>query len=53
MAAAIAEVRRLFLAYKPAPDAASQHFSRGALPVIDADFNRVRFLMKSLFNRYY
>lgn len=51
--AVVAEVRRLFLAYKPGPDAASQHFGKGAIPVTDADFNRVRFLMKSLFNRYY
>ncbi len=47
------EVRRMFLAYKPPVEASLQHFGHGATAVTDADYNRIRFLMKVVFNKMY
>jgi phosphonate transport system substrate-binding protein len=47
------EVRRMFLSYKPPADAVTQHFGKGATPTSDADYNRIRFLCKVLFNKMY
>ena len=51
-AAALAEVRRMFLSYK-ASASDGQRFGKGATAVTDSDFNRVRFLVKSLYNKMY
>lgn len=51
--AAAAELRRLFLSYKPTPDTVTYHFGTGATAVTDADYNRIRFLCKVLFNKMY
>ena len=47
------EVKRLFLSYKAPADAVSYHFGHGATPVTDADYNRIRFLMKVVFDKTY
>jgi phosphonate transport system substrate-binding protein len=47
------EVRKMFLSYKPAPDAVSFHFGHGATPVTDTDYNRIRFLLKVVFDKTY
>jgi phosphonate transport system substrate-binding protein len=48
-----AELRKLFLSYKPTPDTVTYHFGTGATAVTDADYNRIRFLCKVLFNKMY
>lgn len=48
-----AEIRQLFLGYKPSGDARSEHFGNGVISVTDADYNRIRFLCKVLFNKTY
>lgn len=48
-----AELRRLFLSYKPAPDTVTYHFGTGAASATDADYNFIRFLCKILFNKLY
>jgi ABC-type phosphate/phosphonate transport system substrate-binding protein len=45
------ELRRLFLSYDPAGD--SGRFSSGVTNVTNADYNRIRFLCKVLFNKMY
>jgi phosphonate transport system substrate-binding protein len=49
----VADVRRQFLSYKPASANAGERFSKGTVAVTDDDYNRVRFLVKSLFNKMY
>lgn len=46
-------VRALFVSYKPSAANESKHFGHGALAVTDADYNRIRFLCKVLFNKMY
>lgn len=48
-----AELTRMFLSYKAAPDAVKQHFGTGATAITDESFNRIRFLCKVLFNKTY
>lgn len=50
---AVSEVRKMFVSYKPAPGNASMRFGKGATAVTDADYNRIRFLCKVLFNMMY
>jgi phosphonate transport system substrate-binding protein len=47
------EVKRLFLSYKAPADAVSYHFGHGATAVNDADYNRIRFLLKVVFDKTY
>lgn len=47
------EVRRMFVSYKAAENAKGARFSKGATVVTDADYNRIRFLCKVLFNKMY
>jgi len=47
------EVRRLFLSYKAPADAVQYHFGHGATAVTDADYNRIRFLLKVVFDKTY
>jgi phosphonate transport system substrate-binding protein len=47
------EVQRMFLSYKAPADAALYHFGKGATAVTDADYNRIRFLLKVVFNKMY
>lgn len=47
------EVRRMFLSYKAPAGAVAFHFGHGATPVTDADYNRIRFLLKVVFNKMY
>ncbi len=47
------EVKRLFLSYKAPADAVSDHFGHGATAVTDADYNRIRFLLKVVFDKTY
>ncbi len=48
-----AELRALFVSYKAAPDVAALRFGAGATAVTDADYNRIRFLCKVLFDKMY
>lgn len=50
--ATITELRRMFVSYKPAPNSPAR-FAKGATAVTDADYNRIRFLCKVLFNKMY
>ena len=47
------EVQRMFVSYKPRADQMTQHFAKGAVAATDADYNRIRFLAKVLFNKMY
>ena len=47
------EVKRLFLSYKAPADAVADHFGHGATAVTDADYNRIRFLLKVVFDKTY
>jgi phosphonate transport system substrate-binding protein len=49
----VSDLRTLFLSYKPSGDGLTQRFGTGATPVTDADYNRIRFLCKVLFNKTY
>jgi phosphonate transport system substrate-binding protein len=48
-----AEIRDLLLQYKATAETRTQHFGNGVLAVTDADYNRIRFLCKVLFNKTY
>ena len=50
---AIAELQRLFAAYKAPAGAANQRFTDGAVAVSDADYNRIRFLCKVVLKKTY
>lgn len=45
------EVKQLFLSYKAPAEAETFHFGKGATPVTDADYNRIRFLLKVVFDK--
>ena len=45
------EVKRLFLSYQAPADAVQFHFGHGATEVTDADYNRIRFLLKVVFGK--
>ncbi len=47
------EVQRMFLSYNPPAEAALFHFGKGATAVTDADYNRIRFLLKVVFDKMY
>lgn len=47
------EVKRLFLSYKAPAEAVSDHFGHGATAVSDAEYNRIRFLLKVVFDKTY
>ncbi len=47
------KIRAAMVAYKPGPNARRQRFSAGAEAINDADFNKVRFLCKVLFDKTY
>lgn len=48
-----AEIRQMFVSYKATGDAVKRRFGSGATAVTDADYNRIRFLCKVLFNKTY
>lgn len=48
----VKELRRLFLSYSPGADPAGR-FAGGVTNVTNADYNRIRFLCKVLFNKMY
>ena len=52
-AAAGDEVRRMMATYKPPRAVPGQRFSNGAVPVTDADYNRIRFLLKVVLKQSY
>jgi len=47
------KMRAALVAYKPGPGAHKQRFPAGAEAISDADFNKVRFLCKVLFDKTY
>jgi phosphonate transport system substrate-binding protein len=49
----LAALRTRFLSYKPAGAETKQRFGHGASPIVDADFNKIRFLCKVLFKKTY
>jgi phosphonate transport system substrate-binding protein len=49
----LAALRSRFLSYKPAGAELKQRFGHGAAPIVDADFNKIRFLCKVLFKKTY
>lgn len=48
-----AEVRRLMSSYEPPAGDPNQRFSEGAVPVTNADYNRIRFLCKVVLKQSY
>lgn len=51
--AMLAAMRLLFTTYKAAPGDENRRFGRGAVPITDEDYNRIRFLAKVLFDKTY
>jgi phosphonate transport system substrate-binding protein len=49
----LAALRTRLLSYKPTGDAVKQRFGKGAAPIVDADYNKIRFLCKVLFKKTY
>jgi phosphonate transport system substrate-binding protein len=49
----LAALRSRFLSYKPEGAEVKQRFGHGAAPIVDADFNKIRFLCKVLFKKTY
>ncbi len=47
------KIRAALVGYKPGPNAHKQRFSAGAEAISDADYNKVRFLCKVLFDKTY